>query len=482
MIGNVQPYSPSRRTALVLTGTGAHGAYHAGVLRAMQEAGVKVDVIAGQGVGAGGAAMTAIDGASRLWDPEGIWRSRAVKNLYSWRLPLRIAAWIGLLGGTILLAPVFVLLIGLLVYLVGFLFEMLQAEVGRSLVSGYSGWLQMAFDAQHLPTAVPRLAVIALTAIVLVLFIGGLRAGRTTGSRRAERRWWWRIVAAPFDAQGARERFVDALWELIRGAAPTARPPLAALGRRYAEVLSENLGQPGFRELVVVTTDLDARRDVVAALLAEPYKQAFLAPRPGRDRRSEILDLAGVAREHVMDVIGAGLTPAMLCDPQLMTFTPDSFWRGETHRLCDRPGSIARLLEEVAEAGVRQLIVVTAVAPTAAPHRLRALRLDLAGRFGEFQTAAESIALRDTLEAIGPRFDSIYTIQPTHNAIGPFDFAGAYDEASDRRQDLSELMERAYEDAYRQFIEPVIGASGEQLAHAAVGIREPAAAEHFDLG
>jgi hypothetical protein len=275
---------------------------------------------------------------------------------------------------------------------------------------------------------------------------------------------------------------VDALWELIRGAAPTARPPLAALGRRYAEVLSENLGQPGFRELVVVTTDLDARRDVVAALLAEPYKQAFLAPRPGRDRRSEILDLAGVAREHVMDVIGAGLTPAMLCDPQLMTFTPDSFWRGETHRLCDRPGSIARLLEEVAEAGVRQLIVVTAVAPTAAPHRLRALRLDLAGRFGEFQTAAESIALRDTLEAIGPRFDSIYTIQPTHNAIGPFDFAGAYDEASDRRQDLSELMERAYEDAYRQFIEPVIGASGEQLAHAAVGIREPAAAEHFDLG
>jgi patatin-like phospholipase len=477
----VQPYSPSRRTALVLTGTGAHGAYHAGVLRAMQEAGVKIDVIAGQGVGAGGAALTAIDGASRLWDSEGIWRSRAVKNLYGWRLPLRIAASIGLLAVTILLAPVFVLLVGLLVYLVGFLFEMLQIEVGRALVSGYSDWLQVAFDGQHLPTLVPRLAVIALTAIAVVLFIGGLRAGRSTGSRRAERRWWWRIVAAPFDAQVARERFVDALWELIRGAAPLARPPLAALGRRYAEVLSENLGQPGFRELVVVTTDLDARRDVVAALLAEPYRQAFLAPRQGRDRRSEILDLAGVAREHVIDVIGAGLTPALLCDPQLMTFTPDSFWRGETHRLCDRPGSIARLLEEVAEAGVRQLIVVTAVAPAAAPHRLRALRLDLAGRFGEFQTAAESIALRDALESIGARFDSVYTIQPTHNAIGPFDLAGAYDEASDRRQDLSELMERAYEDAYRQFIEPVIGASGEQLAHAVVGVREPGAAEDFDL-
>ena len=90
---------------------------------------------------------------------------------------------------------------------------------------------------------------------------------------------------------------------------------VAALGRRYAEVLSENLGQPGFRELVVVTTDLDARRDVVASLLAEPYRQSFLAPRPGRDRRSEVLDLAGVSRDHVIDVICAGLTPSHAVRP-----------------------------------------------------------------------------------------------------------------------------------------------------------------------
>jgi len=35
-----------------------------------------------------------------------------------------------------------------------------------------------------------------------------------------------------------------------------------------------------------------------------------------------------------------------------------------------------------------------------------------------------------------------------------------------RVENLSELVERAYEDAYRQFIEPVVGASGEQLARA----------------
>jgi hypothetical protein len=93
--------------------------------------------------------------------------------------------------------------------------------------------------------------------------------------------------------------------------------------------------------------------------------------------------------------------------------------------------------------------------------------LDLRSRLGDFQVTAEAAALRDALELARLRFDSVYVIAPSHNAVGPFDVDGSYDEASDRRQDLQELMERAYEDAYRQFIEPVVGASGEQLAHPA---------------
>jgi hypothetical protein len=50
-----------------------------------------------------------------------------------------------------------------------------------------------------------------------------------------------------------------------------------------------------------------------------------------------------------------------------------------------------------------------------------------------------------------------------HNPIGPFDFAGGYDDRSHRRQGLGELMGRGYEDAYHQFIEPVVGASGERM-------------------
>jgi hypothetical protein len=67
------------------------------------------------------------------------------------------------------------------------------------------------------------------------------------------------------------------------------------------------------------------------------------------------------------------------------------------------------------------------------------------------------------------RFDSVYLIRPHHNPVGGFDVGGAYDEASDRQHGLEELMDGAYEDAYQQFIEPVVGASGEQIAR--VGAR-----------
>ena len=167
--------------------------------------------------------------------------------------------------------------------------------------------------------------------------------------------------------------------------------------------------------------------------------------------------------------MGAAMTPPVASDPYLVTFAPDGYWRGETHRLCDRPGSIARLLEELAAAGVSQAIIASAVPAVGTPHRLRRPRLDIRSRLGEFISAAEAASLHDALDAARLRFDSLYVICPSHNPVGPFDFSGAYDEASDRRHSTGELMERAYEDAYHQFIEPVVGASGEHLAHAATG-------------
>jgi len=421
-------YSPARRTALVLCGTGAHGAYHAGVLRALQEAGVKIDVVAGQGAGAGAAVLAAIDGAARLWEPGGIWRSPQRKSFYGWTRKARVAAWLALLLLIVLVTPLCLLLAGI-------------------------------------TDPFPRFAMIVLGAIVVVLFAGILvsRWRPFAGKRRAESGWWWESVGAPLDAEPARRAFSYTIWQLIRGASREAHPPEGAAGRRYAEVLAENLGQPGFRELMIVATDLDSRSDVIAAMLREPYRHDFIAPRPGRERRAEVLDLAGLGRDFALDIMAGAMTPPVACEPQLLRFAADGYWRGEAHRLCDRPGSIARLLEELAAAGVSQAIVATAVAAVGTPHRLRTPQLNLRGRLGEFVTAAESASLQDALVLARLRFDSFYVICPSHNPVGPFDFTGAYDEASDRRHSTDELMEGAYEDAYHQFIEPVVGASGEHL-------------------
>ena len=457
-------YSPDRRTALVLCGTGAHGAYHAGVLRALSEAGVKIDVVAGQGVGAASAALAAIDGGSRLWDDTAIWRSKEVLTLYGWKRVLRAAGWTAAILALVVLIPLFVLLIGTLVFLIGFLLTLIGIGVGQSLIAAYSSTLDVMFADQNLPTIVPRLAMVILAMLVGVCAAGVFVAQwRAPLQRRAEGGWWWRFVAAPLDVADAGELFAASIWQLIRGAAPPATPSNAVLGRRYAEVLAENLGQPGFRELIVVASDLDARRDVIAALLRAPFAQEFAALRPGPDRRSEVLDLAAAGRDHAFDVIQAALTPPLACDPALVRFSNDSYWRGETHRLCDRPGLVNRLLEEVAAAGVTQVIVVSGAATVEGPHRLQPPRLDLRSRLGDVTVAAEAAALRDALEMARLRFDGVYRISPSHNAIGPFDFAGAYDPASDRRETLGELGQLGYEDAYRQFIEPVVGASGEQL-------------------
>ena len=461
-------YSPDRRTALVLCGTGAHGAYHAGVLRALQEAGVKIDLIAGHGIGAAGAALGAIDGGSRLWDTDGIWQSAAPTRFYGWKPLLRLAGWIAVALLVVLLIPLFVLLIGLVIFLLGFLLTLLGTETGQLLTGAYASTLSTLFASENLPTVVPRLAMAVLALLLLVCAGGVLFAQwRAPLKRRAEGGWWWRLIAAPLDANAVRNVFGGAVWQLIRGAAPTSLPPSAALGRRYGEVLAENLGQPGFRELIVAATDLDARRDVIAFLLREPYARECMAPPAAHDRRTDLIDLAGVGREHAFDVIHAAVTPPFVCDPSMVTFSSESFWRGETHRLSDRPGLSNRLLEEVAAAGVTQVVVVTASTPAAGPHRLAPPRLDIRSRLADFTVAAEAAALRDALTTARLRFDGVYVVCPSHNAIGPFDFGGAYDAASDRHESVSELMQHGYEDAYRQFIEPVVGASGEQLAQPA---------------
>jgi hypothetical protein len=474
-------YSTRLRTAVVLSGSGTAGAYHAGVLRALHEAGVKIDLAAGRGVGAIGAFFTAVDGGVRLWDANGLWRSPSVTGFYRWRLPLRIAGWTLTAAALVFAAPLTLLGVAVLVGLAGLLLTLLGLDAPAStLRSTYSGWIDALFAPTALPTTIPRL-------VVLVLFVGvgalaislAWSTLRMRPSRRSRQSFMWRLLGSPLTSTQLFARSLAELWNLIRGAAPIAAPEANDLARRYVELLSDNLGQPGFKDLLVAVHDIDARRDVVFALLGHAHRPRFFG-RPGApdsaDRYLEVFDLAGVSRDHAFDALAAALALPVATEPHLTTFSAEGPWRGETHRLCDRPAALERLLREVAAAGAEQVILVSASAPEASAHELSAGRVELRGRTGEYLAAFEAAGLHDVLEHFEGRFAGLFVIRPAHNPLGPLDFSGVYDERSDRVQPLAELVDRGYEDAYRQFIEPIVGAGGERIevhqGNGATGKRE----------
>ncbi len=461
-------YSTRLRTALVVTGSGSAGAYHAGVLRALHEAGIKIDVVAGRGIGALTALFAAVDGGARLWDATGIWKGAAATRFYGWRAPLRAAGWAGVAGAAIMAIPLLLLALAVLVGMAGLILTLVGLEApGSGLTTGYSRWMVTLFSPDSLPTVVPRLMLLTVL-VALLIVVGGavLPRGRTGGQRRTAQGLAWKLTGAPFSAASIFTRATTELWNLIRGAAPLAPPPPGELARRYVDLLLDNLGQPGFREILIVAHDMDARRDLVFGVLGDAHRSRFFARPLAADhavRVAEAFDLAGVARDHALDALASALAVPMAAEPHLIAFAAEGPWRGETHRACDRPGALARLLEEVANAGVEQVILLSATPPPARPHELTSGRADVRGRAGEQLAAFEAAGLRDVLEHFGGRFAGLFVIRPAHNPLGPFDFGGVYDERSDRRHALAELVDRGYADAYRQFIEPVVGASGERI-------------------
>jgi hypothetical protein len=459
------PYSPQQRTALVFAGTGTAGAYHAGVLRALTEAGVKIDLVAGRGVGAVSALFAAVDAAARLWEPTGLWLGRPGPiHLYPWRNIWRIAALCLAVAIGALALPL-VALLGLAVaYLPAFLLELVAPSLAGVLtarLADASIWLTRSDTMTVLVARASASAVLALVTSLIVAWVLDVRRAR----RRARGPVWWRALGAPLSARPAVEWALDGFWSFIHGATRLARPDSVDLGHRYAELLGDNLTQPGYRELLIAAHDLDTRRDLVFGLVGPDSRQRLVGPGgpEGEHRHAEVVDLSRDGGAHIMDAIAGALSVPLLTEPHLLAFEPTSYWRGETHRVCDRPAAVIRLLEEVSAAGVEQVILVTSDVALVRPHALGARLVEPRARLAEYLAGAEASAARDGLTALFDRFSGVFQIQPTHNAVGLFDFGGSYDERSDRRQSLAELIDLGYEDAYRQFIEPVVGASGDEL-------------------
>ena len=338
-------YSTRLRTAIVLTGSGTAGAYHAGVLRALHEAGVKIDLVAGRGVGAIGAFFAAVDGGARLWEPNGLWRSASAAGFYRWRLPLRIAGWALVAAAVVFAVPLALLGVAVLVGTAGLLLTLVGLEAPAAHAAHDVQRLgRRALRADGAADVIPRLVL-----FVLLVGVAALAAAcvvrRLCGAREPARSPRRDVAAARLaaDLRDSFDRTLAELWNLIRGAAPIAAPDANDLARRYVELLSDNLGQPGFRELLVTVHDMDARRDVVFALLGHAHRPRFFG-RPGAARRRardlETFDLAGISRDHALDALAARARAAGRDRAPLDDILRRGAWRGETHRLCDRPAAL----------------------------------------------------------------------------------------------------------------------------------------------
>src|SRR5262245_233420 len=183
-------YSPRRRTGLVLTGTGTAGAYHAGVLRALHEVGVKIDVVAGSGMGVIGALFTAIEGTQRLWETNGYWRGPAVKTLYAWHGLVRASVVALGLALAILSVPIAAVAVGLLVYPIDFVRQMMGLGPWADVLGAYLRLMQVAFAPEGFPTWLPRFVVLVLGVTGAVAVVTGWLQGR---QRRRLGPFWWRV-------------------------------------------------------------------------------------------------------------------------------------------------------------------------------------------------------------------------------------------------------------------------------------------------
>ncbi|HTV00723.1 MAG TPA: hypothetical protein VMF13_09310 [Luteitalea sp.] len=430
-------------------------------MKALAEAGVKVDLVAGRGMGAASAMLAALDGGTRLWQPSGAWSGARAAHLYGWRLPWKLVGWALALCFVVLALPILVQVLAAVLYPFAYALHLTGLDRDGRLAGAFIATIGATFHHAVFAQVIPRVAVLSLLAAGLFLVAEYVLRARSHGRRRVEGWPWWVALGAPLDAQRAFTHFAHALWTgPVAGARTGDRRDLS---RRYMEMIAEGLGQPGSAELLVVAHDLDTRRDLVFAALHDGWRRRFFGEDAAGVRASEVIDLLGAGRDLAMDGLRAALAVPLAAEPHALTFPLDSPWRGETHLVADRPEATVRLLEEVSAAGAEQVILVSAASPLAGPHGLSARRADPRACLGAAIAGHESASVRDAATAFFDRFTSVYHVQPVHNPLGPFDLAGTHDPRSDRHAVLGELVKRGYDDAYTQFIVPIVGGSAEGL-------------------
>jgi hypothetical protein len=426
----------------VFTGSGTTGAYHAGVLRALDECGVKIDLVVGSGIGVAAAAFAAVTGGPKLYGPDGFWGGARWSSFYRLRPVVRLAlALLGVSFG-IFVAPMLLgLALGVVITLLLIVERVVPGSASRALA-----FLWVAPEALSGPYLAAQAVPVFALAMLALIVVGTLWF--------RDRRRFAEAFESFLDAQPGLARLRTAVWQVAGGAAAhTPAPDEAELGRRYVALLAENLGEPGFRELVLRTADLDRGGPLVFVL----FKDGPEARREGA--LADAVNLRVPGQDALLfDALATGLLCPMAMPLRRVAFPRGAVHAGETHRLTDATFVPGSGIAEAIAAGAEQVIVVTGVPQTPAPLARRRgplARIDAASRALEAQAARE---IEET-ERFGPDDVDLWVIRPQRRALGPMELDGVRDPATEVLQTTEDLVEMGFRDAYRQFVEPVVGQS-----------------------
>jgi hypothetical protein len=454
------------RTAVVFAGSGASGAYHAGVLKALDEAGVRIDLMVGSGVGVLAAAFGAAASGSVLYGEKGLWREISARRVFRLRSGFRFLRALGLVALSAFLVPALLaLLLGLLLpafLAVDFARPGFMTDLSRTLATLAPG-LRLFF--------VFALAAPTFLAFLFLLFRG---ASILKGSKRR----FGEALESAFDLADIEGDLARRLWEVARGPALNEpAPETAEVGRQYAALIGENAGQPGFRGLVLRAANLDARRPLVLKLVSD-YGQTVAARVEGDD----LLDLRDTAVAPLLyDVVATAFAATPLVSPRRVRLPKQGAFGGEVHRIAEASAMAGSGLSEAIALGADQIVLVTATAkdPGPLPER-RGLRA-LASAFLALQerTAIES-DLRQTerlnriVETVGHqkstgerewqdpvtgrRFRSVtvHTVRPRRSLLRPLDLDGAVDPSNEVETSLLDWLEEGHRDAHRCFLDSAL--------------------------
>lgn len=458
-----------QRTAVVFAGSGASGAYHAGVLKALDEAGVRIDFMVGSGVGVLAAAFGAGASGSVLYGEKGLWRWISTRRVFELRKTFRFLRSLGLVGLSAFLVPAVVaLLLGLFlpVFLAvdfarpGFMTTLTQA------LAGLAPGLRLFF--------IFALAAPTFLAFLFIL-LGGARLFRTSRRRVGEH------LESAFDLSGVEKEIARRLWEVARGPALNEKAPdTAEIGRQYAALIAENSGQPGFRGLVLRAANLDARRPLVLKLTSQaPDERTSFK----NSEREEPLDLKDAATAPLLyDVMATAFNTAPFSSPRRVRLPKQGAFGGEVHRIAEASAIAGCGLGEAIALGANRIVFVTATAEEPGPMPVRRGLRALAAAFVALQERnAIEADLRQTqrlnriVETVGHqrstgerewqdpltgrkfRSISVHTVRPRRSLLRPLDLDGAIDPANEVETTLLDWLDEGHRDAHRCFLDAALG-------------------------